>query len=63
MKIGIPCANLLDAVLAHENGGVRVVENIAGKMRKLLKDVARDVGVAPRWGENVEGRARRITPL
>lgn len=35
VKIGIPCADLPDAMLAHENGRVRVVQDIAGKMRKL----------------------------
>ncbi len=35
MKIGIPRADLLDAVLAHENGGMGVVENIAGELGQL----------------------------
>ncbi len=56
VKIGIPRANLLDAMLAHENGRVRIVENIAGKMRQFLKDVARDVRVALCRDKNVEAR-------
>src|SRR5215510_5753184 len=34
IEIGVAGANSRDAVFAHKNGGVRVVEQIAGKVRQ-----------------------------
>ena len=45
IEIGVAGANSPDAVFTHKNGGVRVVEQIAGKMRQLQNDLLRDVGV------------------
>jgi len=46
IEIGIARANSSDAVFAHENGGVCVVEQIAGKMRQLQNNLFGDVGVS-----------------
>jgi hypothetical protein len=45
IEIGIARADSSDPVLAHENGGVRVVEQVAGEMRQLRNDLPGDVGV------------------
>jgi hypothetical protein len=37
---------LFDAVFAHENGGMRVVEDIAGKMRESRNDFTGNVRMA-----------------
>lgn len=46
MEIGISCADLPDSVLAHEDGCVCVVQDVAGKMGKIREDLTRDLGVA-----------------
>ena len=45
MEVRIPGADPEHAMLAHENGGVRVVNDIAGEPRKLVDDFFCDVGV------------------
>jgi len=56
MEIGIPRADLLDAVLAHENGGMRIVEDIAREMREFRNDFTGDVRVALRWDKHADPR-------
>ena len=46
MKVGIPCADPKYSVLAHEDGGVCVVDHIAGEPGKLGDHLLSDVGVA-----------------
>ena len=46
MKVGIPCADPKYSVLAHEDGGVCVVDHIAGAPGKLGDHLLSDVGVA-----------------
>src|SRR3989442_12735361 len=57
VEIGIPGADSPDPMLAHENGRVRVVEQIASEVWQLQDDVFGDVGVSLRRNEN--GKARR----
>jgi hypothetical protein len=45
IEIGVTGANSPDAVFTHKNGGVRVVEQIADKMRQLQNDLLRNVSV------------------
>ena len=45
IEIGVAGANSRDAVFAHKNGGVRVGQQIAGKVRQLQNDLLGDVGV------------------
>ena len=45
IEIGVAGANSPDAVFAHKNGGVRVVEQIAGEVRQLQNNLLGDVGV------------------
>jgi hypothetical protein len=54
IKIGIPCADSSDPVLAHENGRVRVVEQVAGEMRQLRNELSCDIGVSLGRDENGE---------
>jgi hypothetical protein len=49
-------------VFAHENGGVCVVEQIAGKVRQLQKNLLGDVSVSLRRDKNREARVRRAAP-
>ena len=56
MEIGIPRADLRYAVLAHEDGGVSIMENIAGKMRQLRNDFCGDLGVS--IGGSKHGQSR-----
>jgi len=62
IEIGVAGANSSDAVFTHKNGGVRVVEQIAGKMWQLQNDLLRDVGVPSCRDKNCEawrGEQRR----
>ena len=54
IKISIPCADSSDPVLAHENGRVRVVEQVAGEMRQLRNELSCDIGVSLGRDENGE---------
>jgi hypothetical protein len=62
IEIGVAGANSPDAVFTHKNGGVRVVEQIAGKMRQLQNDLLRNVGVPFCRGQELRGLARRAAP-
>lgn len=44
-------------MLAHENGGMRVVQDIAGEMGQLSQDFASNVGMS--LGCNKDGQAWR----
>jgi hypothetical protein len=44
-EIRIPRANSSYSMLAHENGRVCVMEKIAGEVRQLRNDDARDLGM------------------
>ena len=57
IEIGVAGADLPDAVLAHENCSVSIVEQIAGEVRQLVNEFARDVGMT--MGRNENGEARR----
>ena len=46
MEIRIASADPEDAMLAHQNGGARVVDEVAGEPWKLVDDFVCDVGVA-----------------
>jgi hypothetical protein len=46
VEVGVPCADPEDSVLAHENGGVRVVDQIPGEPGKFSDHLLGDVGVA-----------------
>jgi hypothetical protein len=52
IEIGVAGANSRDTVFAHKNGGVRVVEQIAGKVRQLQNDLFGDGGVPFGWDKN-----------
>ena len=54
IEIGVAGANSPDAVFAHKNGCVRVVEQIAGEVRQLQNNVFGDVGVALCRDKNCE---------
>ena len=56
IEICIAGADLSDAVLAHENCRVRIVEQIAGKVRQLHNELAGDVGMTVGRDENGEAR-------
>jgi hypothetical protein len=62
IEIGVAGANSSDAMFTHKNGGVRVVEQIAGKMRQLQNDLLRNVGVPFCRGQELRGLARRAAP-
>lgn len=46
MEISIPRANLLDAMLAHQDCGMTVMEEIAGQVRQFGKYLGGNVGMA-----------------
>ena len=46
MEVGVPCADLEYSVLAHKDGGVRVVDHIAGEPGKFGDHFLSDIGVA-----------------
>jgi hypothetical protein len=56
MEIGIPGTDSSDPVFAHENSGMRIVDQIAGEVRQLQNDLFGDVGVSLRRDENGEAR-------
>jgi hypothetical protein len=56
IEIGISGANSPDAVFAHENGRVCVVEYIAGKVRQLQKNFFGNISVSFCWDKNCEAR-------
>ncbi len=56
IEIGVAGADLPDAVLAHENCSVSIVEQIAGEVRQLVNEFARDVCMTMGRNENREAR-------
>lgn len=54
MKVGIARDNPTDAMLAHENRCVSVVEEIAREMRKLSDDLRGNLGVSLRRDEDTK---------
>jgi hypothetical protein len=46
IEIGVAGANSPDAMFAHKNGGMCVVEQIAGKVRQLQNNLFGNVGVS-----------------
>src|ERR1700730_17893949 len=57
VEVGIPGADSPDPMLAHQNSRMRVVEQVAGEMWQLGKNLTGDIGVALCRDEN--GQARR----
>lgn len=50
MKVGVPGADLADAVLSHQDGGVRVVHDVAFQVGHLVQNLVaeRPWGASPR---------------
>ena len=46
MEVGIAGTDPVDTVLAHEDGRVRIMKEIAGKVRQLGNHLACDVGMS-----------------
>ncbi len=45
MEVGVPGANAPNAVFAHEDCGVGVMQEVAGQVGKFGKDLSRHLGV------------------
>jgi len=45
MEVGVPCANPANAVFAHEDCGMGVVEEVARQMRKFCEDLSGHLGM------------------
>ncbi len=45
MEIGVSGANAADAMFAHEDCGMGVMQEVAGQMGKFRKDLSGNVGV------------------
>jgi hypothetical protein len=45
MEVGIPGTDLANAMFAHEDCGMGVMEEVAGQMGKFGKDLASHLGV------------------
>jgi hypothetical protein len=56
MKIHIAGADSSNAVFAHENCRMRVMQQITSEMRQLQNDLSGDVGMPVRRNENSEAR-------
>jgi hypothetical protein len=56
VEIGVADADSTNPVLAHESGGVDVVEQIAREMRRLRNDRLGDVRMSRRGNESGEAR-------
>ncbi len=50
MEVGVPSANPPNAVFAHEDCGVGVMQEVAGQMGKFGKHLSGHLGV-PRGGD------------
>jgi hypothetical protein len=57
IEIGIPSADPPNAVLAHENCRVRIVQQVAGEVRQLQNDLFGDVSVP--LGRDKDSETRR----
>ena len=58
MEVGVPGTNLANAMFAHEDCGMGVMQDVAGEMRKLGKDLSSHLSV-PRCG-NKHIQSRRV---
>jgi hypothetical protein len=56
MKIRIAGADSPNAVLAHKNCRMRVMQQITGEMRQLENDISHDVGMPARRDKNCKAR-------
>jgi len=45
MEVSIPGTNPMDAMFAHQDCGMGVVQEVAGQMGKLGKDLSGDLGM------------------
>jgi hypothetical protein len=54
IEIGVACADPPNAVLAHENRRVRVMQQVTGNMRQLQNNLSGDVGMPVRRHKNSE---------
>jgi hypothetical protein len=54
IEIGVSCADPPNALLAHENRRVRVMQQVPGKMRQLQNDLSGDVGMPVRRDKNCQ---------
>jgi hypothetical protein len=59
MKIRIAGADSSNAVFAHENSRMRVMQQITGEMRQLQNDLSGDVGMPVRGNRNGEARGSK----
>ena len=59
MKIRIASADSPNAMLAHENCRMRVMQQITGEMRQLNNDLSGDVGMPVRRNQNRKARRRK----
>jgi hypothetical protein len=55
-KVGISGANFPNTVLSHKNSRMRVMKQIAGKVRKLGNDRCGNIGVPLCWDQNSKPR-------
>lgn len=56
VEIRVPGADAPDSMLAHEDGRVGIVDEIAGEVRQLGNDLLGDFGVPLRLDENAQPR-------
>jgi hypothetical protein len=54
VEVCIACADLPDSMLTHEDGGMRVVKQIAGEVREFSDDLLSYGGVPLRWDQSTE---------
>ena len=54
VKIRIPCADLPNSVLPHEDRRVSVVQEVAGEVREFRNDLPSNLGVSLRRDEDIE---------
>jgi len=56
MEVGVPGADPANAVFAHEDCGVGVMEEVAGQVRKLRKDLSSHLSVPQRRNQYTQSR-------
>ena len=54
MKIRIPCADLPNSVLTHQDDRVSIVKKVAREMREFCNDFPCNLGVTLRRDEDIE---------
>jgi hypothetical protein len=54
MKVSIMRNDLADAMLTHEDGGMRIVKEVTGQQWKFTKDLLRDIGVPVGRNEDIQ---------